>query len=131
MDLMEKYKEEIKDNLKLDEFNIKDISLKTPGLKHYWSGRLITHKKNLLNLEKEKDKILKKIKLEVQNQSPVRLSNGVTVAAANETDILKQLNLNIAEEKLIIEFLENTQKIFASLTYDIKNIIDILKLEQL
>ena len=41
------------------------------------------------------------------------------------------MQVKINEEKLIVEFLEKIEKIFSSLTYDIKNIIEIMKLEQM
>jgi hypothetical protein len=38
---------------------------------------------------------------------------------------------NIQELELIIEYLEKTEKIFSSMTYDLKNAIELMKLEQL
>lgn len=131
MQLLEKYQKEIEEDLKIDEFTIKEASLKSPGRKHYWVCRLITHKKNLLKLEQEKEKLKKKIILEVQHQSPVKLSNITVDKASEDSELIKNLQLQINDEKLIIEFLEKTEKIFTSLTYDIKNIIDIMKLETL
>jgi len=131
MDILEKYIEELKEDLKIDEFSIKDASLKSPGRKHYWTSRLINHKRNLMKLENEKNTLIKKASQEVQYQSPVRLSNVVIEKTAQGTDIMKEINLKINEEKLIIEFLEKTEKTLSSLTYDIKNIVEIMKLEQM
>lgn len=131
MDLLDKYIKEIEDDLKIDEFNIKDASLRTPKKKHYWVSRLIHHKKNLFKLEAEKDHIRKKIAQEVQYQSPVKLSMMTVERTAEDSDPIKEVNRKIAEEKLLIEFLEKTEKVFSSLTFDIKNIIEIIKLETL
>lgn len=68
---------------------------------------------------------------EVQNQAPVVLSNSVLERKANDTDVIRELNLKIQQEKLIVEFLEKMEKVFSSLTYDVKNIVEVMKLEQL
>jgi len=131
VDILDKYIEELKEDLRIDEFSIKDASLKSPGRKHYWTSRLIYHKRNLMKLENEKNTLIKKASQEIQYQSPVRLSNVAIEKTAQSTDVMKDINLKINEEKLIIEFLEKTEKTLSSLTYDIKNIVEIIKLEQM
>lgn len=131
MEILEKYIKEIEEDLKIDEFTIKEASLKSPGKKHFWVSRLIQHKRNLLKLEQEKTQLKKKIMKEVQYQSPVKLSNVTLDKSADDSELIKKLSDKIDEEKLIIEFLEKTEKTFSSLTYDIKNIVEVMKLEQL
>jgi len=131
MEILEKYIKEIEEDLKIDEFTIKEASLKSPGKKHFWVSRLIQHKRNLLKLEQERTQLKKKIMKEVQYQSPVKLSNVTLDKSADDSELIKKLSDKIDEEKLIIEFLEKTEKTFSSLTYDIKNIVEIMKLEQL
>lgn len=131
MEIIEKYIKEIEEDLKIDEFSIKESSLKAPGRKHYWVSRLIHHKRNLLKLENDKAKVLKKITKEVSNQSIVKLSTATIARVVDESDPVKDIQNEINQEKLIIEFLEKTEKTFSSLTYDIKNIIEVMKLEQL
>ena len=129
--MLEKYIKEIEEDLKIDEFNIKEASLKSPGRKHFWVSRLITHKRNLFKLEQEKEELIKKISNQIQHQSVVRLSAAVADKTASNSDLIKDIQQKINDEKLLIEFLEKTEKTFSSLTYDIKNIVEIMKLEQL
>lgn len=131
MDILEQYIKSIEEDLKIDEFNIKESSLKSPGKKHFWVSKLIQHKRNLHRLEAEKDALRKKLTQEIQYQSPVRLSTVAVERTTEDSDPIQVLNRKINEEKLIIEFLEKTEKTFSSLTYDIKNIVEIMKLEQL
>lgn len=131
MDILDKYIEELKEDLRIDEFSIKDASLKSPGRKHYWTSRLIYHKRNLMKLENEKNTLIKKASQEIQYQSPVKVSNVAIEKSAQDVQIVKDINFKINDEKLIIEFLEKTEKTLSSLTYDIKNIIEIIKLETL
>ena len=44
---------------------------------------------------------------------------------------MKEINQKINDESLIVEFLEKTEKTFSSISFDIKNIIEIMKMEQL
>ena len=64
MEILERYIKEIEDDLKIDEFNIKEASLKSPGRKHFWTSRLIHHKRNLLTLENQKTTLIKQITIE-------------------------------------------------------------------
>jgi len=131
MDLLDRYIQDITEDLKIDEFNIKEASLKSLGRKYFWVSKLINHKRNLMKLEIEKSNMIKKITKELQHQSVVRLSNIVLEKSSEDTDLIKELILKISEEKIIIEFLEKTEKTFSSLTYDIKNIVSIMQMEQM
>ena len=124
MEMLERYINEIEEDLKIDQFNIKEASLKSPGRKHFWVSRLINHKRNLQSLENKKLDLKKQIMDQIHDQSPVKLSTYTVDKTSDDSGMIN-------EEKLIIEFLEKTEKIFSSLTYDIKNIIEIMKLEQL
>ena len=131
MEMLERYINEIEEDLKIDQFNIKEASLKSPGRKHFWVSRLINHKRNLQSLENKKLDLKKQIMDQIHDQSPVKLSTYTVDKTSDDSGMIKEIQVKINEEKLIIEFLEKTEKIFSSLTYDIKNIIEIMKLEQL
>ena len=131
MEMLERYINEIEEDLKIDQFNIKEASLKTPGRKHFWVSRLINHKRNLQSLENKKLDLKKQIMDQIHDQSPVKLSTYTVDKTSDDSGMIREIQVKINEEKLIIEFLEKTEKIFSSLTYDIKNIIEIMKLEQL
>ena len=68
---------------------------------------------------------------QIHDQSPVKLSTYTVDKTSDDSGMIREIQVKINEEKLIIEFLEKTEKIFSSLTYDIKNIIEIMKLETL
>ena len=131
MEIVERYIKEIEEDLKIDEFNIKESSLKTPGRKHFWVSRLINHKRNLYFLEQELESTSKKLVTETREKSPVSISSITLQNAVAESDTIKALVLKIKEEKFVKELLEKTEKTFSSLTYDIKNIIAIMQLEQM
>ena len=130
MDVISKYKEELLEDLKLDQLNILDKQLMLPALKHKWVSRLILTKKKKNDLEKKKkslkDEVLKKIEEE-------GLPNGVPkLALKNKVDNTKtilDINLTIEECDLIIEYLEKIEKILSSMTYDITNSTKLLSME--
>ena len=127
MEVVERYIKEIEEDLKIDEFNIKEASLKTPGRKHFWVSRLINHKRNLYFLEHELEETSKKLVTETREKSPVAISTMSLTNAIADSEVIKNLQLKIKEEKFVIDLLEKTEKTFSSLTYDIKNIIAIMQ----
>ena len=54
LEIIEKYQEELKDHLTIDEFNLKDTQLQLAGRKHIWVGRLMRHKHELNTLQRQK-----------------------------------------------------------------------------
>lgn len=131
MNNIDQYITEIEKDLIINEFNIKDVSMKTPARKHYWVGRLIKHKKNLYKLEKEKAEIKRQVVKELLEQSPVKISIPVAEKASVKHANIVKINEDINNEILTIEFLEKTEKIFSSVSFDVSNIVKIMQMEQL
>lgn len=131
MELLKRYKEEINGDLLITDFNIKDIQLKLPSRKHFWAARLIDAKITLQSLHKKKKNLKKAIVTKIIAESPVKLSQQTAEIAAESTDDLTSLTDSIKEYEFIVEYLEKVEKIMAGMGYDIKNIIEIQKLEQL
>ena len=128
-DTLDQYNNELKEHLVLDEFNIKDAQMKLPGRKHLWVGRLMRHKQEKNNLIAKKKQMVEKLTKSIQEQSTVRLSVPAAEKVAWNTEPIKKINSEIAEHELLIEFLEKVEKIMSGISYDIKNIIEIQKLE--
>ncbi len=131
MKIIDQYKKEIETELQVDEFNIKDVSMKTPGRKHFWVCKLIQHKKNLLNLKAQRYNLKKELVKLIQKESPVKVTLPVAEKTAYTHEKMVELQQQIDDQELIIEFLEKTEKTFTSLSFDIKNIIEIMKMETL
>ena len=128
-DILETYSKELTDHLSIDEFNLKDVQLQLPGRKHIWVGRLMRHKIELNRLRnKKKDKLVEVTK-KIQEQSNIRLSSPAAVKVAENSDFIKNINPEIEENILLIDYLEKVEKIMSSIGFDIRNIIEIQKLE--
>ena len=131
MNIIEQYISEIEKDLEINEFNIKQSSMKTPARKHFWVSKLIQHKKNLYKLQQEKESLKKEVVSEIIKNSAVRITAPVAEKASIKHPKLIEINQKINDESLIVEFLEKTEKTFSSISFDIKNIIEIMKMEQL
>lgn len=131
MDLLKRYKEEIDKDLVVDDFNIKDIQQKLPSRKHFWVARLIDAKIELASLQKRKKKLKIKLSQKISDESMVSLSQSVISNAVDNSDEMEKINDSIKEYEYIIEYLEKIEKIMSTMHWEIKNIVEIQKLEML
>ena len=131
MELLKKYFEEVGKDLVLDDFNIKEQSMRLPARKHYWVAQLIKAKIERNQTFERKKKLKKDITKEVIATSPVKLSQSAAEQAAERHESLSTLTSKIKELDLIIEYLEKVEKIMSQMGFDIKNAVEIMKREQM
>ena len=131
MELLKRYIDEIGKDLVLDDFNLKEAQLRLPARKHYWVARLIEAKIERNRLISKKKTLKKDVVKQVIQESPIKINVAAAVVAAENHESLKGLNKDIEEQDIIIEYLEKVEKIMNSMGYEIKNIVDIQKMEQL
>ena len=131
MELLTKYIEEITKDLQLDDFNIKESQMRLPARKHFWVARLIEAKIQRNTLFREKKNLKKEVVKKVISDSPVRISQSAAESASERHESISNLNDSISEQDSIIEYLEKVEKIMGQMHWEIKNIIDINKMEQL
>ena len=129
MDTINKYMQELDTDTKLDVFNVKDVQSKLPGIKHKWVGRLIRHKHNIVTLESRIVEKREQLVTAVQNEITYAVSKPQAIKAANNHESILKLKKHIKDEELIVSFLEKIERIFSSMTFDIKNLTEIMKLE--
>ena len=129
--MLKRYIDEIGKDLVLDDFNLKEAQLRLPSRKHYWVARLIEAKIERNRLISKKKAIKKEVVKQVIQESPIKINTAAAVSAAENHESLKGLNKDIEEQDIIIEYLEKVEKIMNSMGYEIKNIVDIQKMEQL
>lgn len=129
LELLEKYSQELSDFCQVDEFNVKEKQMKAPLMKHLFVGRLIRHKMLGGKLRSEKEKLVNKLAQKAIEESPVKLDSRKIADAANKNDLVVDINNQIYYNSQIIEYLEKVERILSSFTYDVKNIVEIMKLE--
>ena len=131
MKQLEEYIKEMGVDVEIDEFNIKETQMKLPALKHKWVGRLVRHKGDLARASSRRDNVIKEIAKEVIDTATYQVTLPTAQKAAEKHKRVKDIDEEIKEHKLIVEFLEKSERIFSSMTFDIKNITEIMKLETL
>jgi uncharacterized sporulation protein YeaH/YhbH (DUF444 family) len=115
MDLFEKIQKEIEEDLKLDRLNLLEKQMMLPAIKHKWVSRLIQNKRHKNQIE--------------ENGIPKNLPKIALDKKIESTDSILKIEEQIKETEIIIEYLEKVENICRSLTYDIKNAVELEKLE--
>ena len=131
MEILKRYISEINKELEINEMNLKESSMRAPARKHYWASRLINHKIELNILVKSKNVLVKSLISKAEAASPITLSKINLEKTVEATDEVKKINEEIKENESIVEYLEKVEKIYSSLTYDIKNMIQMTSMEQM
>jgi hypothetical protein len=131
MELLDKYREEISKDLVFNEINIKDAQYKLPSRKHFWCARLIDAKISLNRLNKDKKNLKEQLSKALISQSPVKLTPAAALTAVENSDKVREINDQIKDYEVLVEYLEKVEKIFSTMHWEIKNIIEINRQEQL
>jgi len=127
--VLDQYIKELEADLKIDELYLKDYALRLPGIKHKWAGRCIRHKLEVVNLRKDKEVLKSTLIKKLNETASVKLTTPVLEKMADSTNEIKDFDVRIRELELVIELLEKTEKTLSSASYDVKNILEIIKLE--
>ena len=128
-DIINQYLEEATLDTELDRLEVVSTQEKLVNNKHKWSARLINHKINLNNLKVKRSSILEDKITEFQNTEPVKVNRSIAEKAVQNKKEIKILDLKIKNESLIIDYLENIYKNISFATNDIKNLVELMKLE--
>jgi len=122
--------EDIGQDLVLNDLNLKEQQQRLPARKHFWVGRLIEAKIKRNELIATKTKLKKDLVKKVIEDSPVRINQTAAEAATEKYESVTKLNKDIKEQDTIIEYLEKVEKILGNMHWEIKNVIDMNKMEQ-
>ncbi len=127
--LFERYHETIGNQVRVDEFTMKDTQMMLPTNRHYWVGRLMFHKFELQRLRKLRKEVVERVAEKVKDESPVALSLKALEDAVKHHAAIRKIDESLDENELLVEYLTKIESNFRSLNFDLKNIIEILKLE--
>lgn len=130
LSLFEKYKEEINLDVNLDELSLKQTQTKLPSIRHKWVARLMQQKFEMTKLNSLKKEALGRLVEKIKEEEPVVLSDMALKRKAEQHEIILKINDEIEVCKLIIEFLDKEIDItLKPVSFDIKNLIEVIKLE--
>lgn len=127
--LFEKYQAELEEELDLTDFNIKDVQMRLPANKHKWVARLIQQKIESNKLKKLKHEAIDAVIQSLRKENPVILSDAALSKQAEKNETIQKIIIKIEECDILIEYLEKVEKVCSGTSYDIKNLVEIKKLE--
>jgi len=128
--MFEEFNKELQEDTKIDQINLLDKQMMLPAIRHKWVARLIEYKRKLNSLNRKK-KTLKDSVLDSLRKKgiPTGIPKASLDSKINSSDVVLKIQEDIEEVEIIIEYLEKVELIFRSMTYDLKNIVEITKLE--
>jgi len=126
---IDEYAKEIEMDTSIDVTNIMEKQLSCPNTKHKWLFKLIKAKKNLIDLVEAKDFYIQN---KLAKDNPLNLSKSVIANKAESQMEFRALQKSIKEQELLVEYLDSSvNKIFSQMGFDFKNLVDLMKMEQL
>lgn len=130
MELLSRYNEEITNDLNITPFNINEKQLGLPARKHYWVVKLIEQKEKLPKLEKRLNEMSKEVAKKITDEARTSVDPKTLNIMIKTSNAYQSLNQEIKDCKLLIEYLEKVERIFNSVTFDMKNMIALMQLER-
>ena len=127
-DELNKLINEFNDDVELNIQNIREKSFLVSTIRAKWLSRYFKEKENLERIKKAKSKILQKKTDSSKTQNSIlRLKNEIAISQNDET--IQKLNNMAKITQDNIEYIERSFSILDNLSFNIKNILEILKLE--
>ena len=126
----EKIVQDIEKDIKIDRMNMDEKSLQIPSIKHYWIAELYRSKIKIQALERKKKDLFKAF-AESDRVMEIGLSKDAIQRQFNATTKVQEINENLEELKIIVEYLEDAKYVLGRVTDDLKNRIELEKVERL
>jgi len=128
-EIVEQYTIESSIDTNIDRLNVTEVQEKLVNNKHKWSARLINHKIKLNKYRNQRFTILEEKIEEYQNTQPVMVNKSIAEKAVSKKKDIRVIDNKIENEILIIQHVENIYKNISFATNDIKNLVELMKLE--
>lgn len=128
-DLLVEYHAKIEEFLKIDELNMKEAQMALPSVRHYWVGRLMFHKQQIIKLKKAKEKAAKTIRKKLEHESPVLLSPKTIAESISGHEIVQKIDEEIINHEMLVEYLTKVESNFRDAQYGMNNLTKIITLE--
>lgn len=125
---LDKYIKEFNEDVKVNEYNLREKSMTTSSIWAKWLSYLYHEKENLDKIAETKQKIIKK-KMQENNfkDSSLRLKSEEKLSENDEN--IKKLNSLSKMTQDNIDYIERALGILANFGFQIKNITEVLKLQ--
>jgi len=130
MDKLEEFKKELQEDTQIDELNLLQKQLMLPAIKHKWVARLIDEKRRVNRLKTQKKIIREGVLTSMEtNGIPPGIPKAKIDRKIETSQSIIKIDEDIQECEILIEYLEKVESIFRSMTFDLKNIVEITRME--
>ena len=119
----------IEKDVQTDAMNVKDKAFIAVSIRHKWVGQLINTKVELKRLTNKKKLLEKETFAKMQRENPVSFTKKQFDGMVATSGTFSEIDDAIEFLELKIELLERTEKNLSQWTYDIKNAVEIIKME--
>jgi hypothetical protein len=126
---MNKYVEELKEDVRLSKGNILEKSLLVGSYRTKWLNYYFKEKDNYKRIKAIKEKIMRSKVDSKVSDSLLKMKSEDNIAKNDEN--IKKLNKMMENVKENLEFLEKAMNILNDFGFTVKNAIDVIKLERL
>jgi hypothetical protein len=132
-EILESYIKEYNIDVFIDEMRLREIELKIPSLKNKWSGRKAIHRAKLVELKKRladyETNGVDMIKSEMEKKGEM-ISRAGAENILKKTEAYKILISDIEKLNVLYSFFESCEKNMQSMTFDVKNLVETIKIEE-
>lgn len=126
---LEPYIKDVDKDLKIDQFNVKEVQMRAPARKHFWVARYINVKIKLNKIKKHKKELKSALIQKILEQAPTKLSLSAASNMAENSKELSAINDQIIDLEIVVEYLEHVVKIMGNIHWEVKNIIELMQME--
>lgn len=121
------YASELDTDTQVDSTNILQKQLSAPNVRHKWLYRLVMAKKILIKLDESKEELISQ-KL---NMSNLPVSNIAARKNAERQNDVAVIDKELRQQELLVDYLDSAVKQMNQIGFDYKNLVELMKLEQL
>lgn len=118
---------ELDADTQVDSTNILQKQLSAPNVRHKWLYRLVMAKKALIKMDEAKEEMISQ-KLNVSN---LPVSNIAARKNAERQPDVSILDKEMRQQELLVDYLDAAVKQMNQIGFDYKNLVELMKLEQL
>jgi len=129
MEIIKRYQQQYEEFCKIDDFNLDAVAKRVPAEKHFWVCRLIDAKIEKDRLIRLKNRKREDVQQKLLQESPVKL-NKQYLNKIDESDALVDLTQKIKDQEFVIEYLDLLVRQVTFIAQDIKNIVEIKRLQE-
>lgn len=122
----------VQEDMKYNETNVLKKQFDLPSKKQFWLSQLFAAKRELESLKRKKAELTQQAAESYNKDSAVGMSTkSVEATLKARSESFKKLGEEIDEAQFKVEYLTEVTKIYSNATYDIKNIVEMQKMNNI